>query len=144
MDSMRKMKILFIVLFAIILLNAVVGEILEMVYRSGYSVCDLDKIVNLDCNSADGVDKSVQNIFELIEVYKCSVIWRKVFIMAVVMTTLYFCISRNEINFKNYFILLIITFTFNYQLMAYMLFHSYLPICHLMKNNLACIKTKSV
>ena len=146
MDYMRKIKIVLIVCFVVILINAVAGEIAESVYRSGYSNCDLDKNTNLDdfnCKDSDSVDTSVKNILELMEVYKCNVIWRKVFLVAFVITGLYFCMSKDDLNFKNYSILLIITFALTYQLTSYLIFHSFLPICRFIKNNLDYINKKN-
>ena len=138
MDYMRKIKILLIVCFVVILINAVVMEIVESVCRSGY----YENIPDFNCKDSDSIDTSVKNISELMEVYKFNVIWRKVFLMAFVITGLYFCMTKDEVNFKNYSILLIITFTLTYQLTSFLMFHSFLPICQVITNNLDYINKK--
>jgi hypothetical protein len=138
MDYMRKIKIVLIVCFVVILIIAVVGEIVEYVYKSGY----YEKLPDFNCKDSDSVDTSVKNILELMEVYKFNVIWRKVFLMAFVITGLYFCMTKDDVNFKNYSILLIITFTLTYQITSFLMFHSFLPICRVIKNNLEYINKK--
>jgi magnesium-transporting ATPase (P-type) len=138
MDYMRKIKILLIICFVVILIIAVVMEIVEYIYKLGY----YEKLLDFNCKDSDSVDTSVNNILELMEVYKFNVIWRKVFLIAFVITGLYFCMSKDDVNFKNYSILLIITFALTYQLTSYLMFHSFLPICKVMKNNLDYINKK--
>lgn len=144
MDVSRNIKILLIIFFLIILITAIGGEIMDSVLWSGYSKCDFSKVTDLDCRDDDGIDKSVGNIFELIELYKCNVIWRKIFLISVIISALYFCIYKDEINFKSYTILLIVIFLLSYQLHSYLIFHSYQPISRLIKNNLESINKKTI
>jgi hypothetical protein len=120
---------------------AVVGEWKDQSNLGGYSSCDTSSVTDLDPKEADGPARLSENIKQLMEIYKGTVVWRKAYFLAICVTLFYMALSKSW-SLGNFVLLLIIVFFFSTHAIMFCTFHSFLPISRIIKKNLDSLDRK--